>query len=144
MTEDNGPLEVIPGSHKGPLFDHWHDGVFTGTVSEDVVAGIKSHAVACYGPAGSACLMHTRLLHGSAPNLSRAPRTLFISVFTAEDAIPCSPNPMPTSYQGLLVRGEQTGRIRSIPFEMRLPQLPTTASFFDQQAKHDDGTGQAA
>ena len=32
VGSDNGPLEVVPGSHKGPLLEHWHDGVFTGAV----------------------------------------------------------------------------------------------------------------
>ena len=26
-------LAVWPGSHRGPLFEHWHDGVFTGAVT---------------------------------------------------------------------------------------------------------------
>ena len=80
--------------------------------------------------------MHTRLLHGSAPNLSPSSRTLFICVYSAEDAIPYSANPMPTEYEGLIVRGEKTNRVRSIQYEIELPQKPTTASFFDQQAKH--------
>ena len=33
VTEENGPLEVVPGTHTGPLFEHWHEGVFTGSVS---------------------------------------------------------------------------------------------------------------
>ena len=33
VTLENGPLEVVPGSHRGPLFEHWHDGVFTGAVT---------------------------------------------------------------------------------------------------------------
>ena len=80
--------------------------------------------------------MHTRLLHGSAPNRSARPRTLHISVYSAEDAVPSSPNPVPNRYEGLMVRGERSGRIRSTAFELQLPQLPTTASFFDQQAQH--------
>ena len=48
---------------------------------------------------------------------------------------------MPTKYQGLLVRGEKTNRIRSIPYEITLPQLPTTASFFDQQEKAKPSNG---
>ncbi len=143
VTAENGPLEVVAGSHRGPLCGLWHNGVFTGSVDDETAEDCRSKAVVCTGAAGSVCLMHTRLLHGSTPNLSSDSRTLFISVFTAEDAIPCSPNPMPTEYQGLMVRGDRTDRIRSIPFEMRLPQLPTTASFFDQQAKHDDGAGMA-
>ena len=30
VTFDNGPLEVIPGSHKGEIFSLWQDGIFTG------------------------------------------------------------------------------------------------------------------
>ena len=50
--------------------------------------------------------------------------------------MPSSPNPVPNRYEGLMVRGARSGRIRSTAFELQLPQLPTTASFFDQQAKH--------
>lgn len=138
VTDENGPLEVLPGSHKGEIHGLWHDGVFTGAIDDDVAADCQAKAVRCTGKAGSVCLMHTRLLHGSTPNRSSAPRTLFIAVYSAEDAVPCSPNPMPTEYEGLLVRGERTGRVRAVPFEIQLPQLPTTASFFDQQAKHEE------
>ena len=136
VTEENGPLEVVPGSHRGELHGLWHDGVFTGAIDDAVAADCQARAVRCTGPAGAVCLMHTRLLHGSAPNRSSRPRTLHISVYSAEDAVPCSPNPMPHRFEGEIVRGERTGRVRSVPFEMQLPQLPSTASFFDQQAKH--------
>ena len=137
VTEENGPLEVLPGSHRGPLYELWHEGVFTGAVADEVSAERRPAAVNCTGAAGSLCLMHTRLLHGSASNLSSAPRTLFIAVYSSEDAQPLSPNPMPSRYEGLIVRDERTGSVRSIAYEMRLPELPTTASFFDQQARHE-------
>ena len=136
VTEQNGPLEVIPGSHKGDIHDLWHDGVFTGAVADDIAADCQSRAVTCTGPAGSVCLMHSRLLHGSAPNHSDQPRTLFICVYSAEDAVSYASNPVPNKYEGLVVRGKQTNRVRSVPFDIPLPQKPTTASFFDQQAKH--------
>jgi len=136
VTEENGPLEVVPGSHRGEIHGLWHNDTFTGTVADDVTARCKEQAVVCTGKAGSACLMHTRLLHGSAPNLSDSPRTLFICVYSAADALPCSPNPMPTSYQGRIVRGAASGSVRSIPFELKLPEIPKTASFFDQQDQH--------
>jgi ectoine hydroxylase-related dioxygenase (phytanoyl-CoA dioxygenase family) len=88
VTDENGPLQVVPGSHKGEIYDLWHDGVFTGAVDDEVTRYCLEHAVTCTGKAGSLCLMHTRLLHGSAPNLSSQPRTLFITVYSAEDAIP--------------------------------------------------------
>ncbi len=138
VTAENGPLEVLPGSHRGPLHGLWHDGVFTGAVAEAIAADCRPRAEVCTGPAGAVCLMHSRLLHGSAPNRSARPRTLFISVFSADDAVPLSPNPMPSRHEGLLVRGERSGRVRSIAYDIALPQLPTTASFFDQQAKHPD------
>ncbi|MEL0022030.1 MAG: phytanoyl-CoA dioxygenase family protein, partial [Rickettsiales bacterium] len=94
VTEENGPLEVRPGSHKGPLHSIWQDGVFTGAVAPEVEAEISRDAVRCMGSAGSVCLMHTRLAHGSAPNRSRQPRTLLICVYSAGDAHACSPNPV--------------------------------------------------
>jgi ectoine hydroxylase-related dioxygenase (phytanoyl-CoA dioxygenase family) len=138
VTGENGPLEVSPGSHRGPIHGLWHNGIFTGAINAEIAAGCASKAVTCTGPAGAVCLMHTRLLHGSAANQSDAPRTLFISVYSADDAIPLSPSPMPNRYEGMTVRGQQQGRVRSIDFCVDLPQLPETASFFDQQAKHKD------
>ena len=85
LTPENGPLEIVPGSHKGRLYDHWHDGVYTGSVSKSVAEMARSKAIPCFGSAGSACLMSTRLLHGSGPNLSSAPRTLYIVEYCAED-----------------------------------------------------------
>lgn len=134
VTKENGPLEVTPGTHKGPLHGLWHDGKFTGSVGDTVAAECKARASLCTGQAGSVCLMHTRLLHGSTANRSDRPRTLFISVYSAEDAVSYVPNPVPTRFEGEIVRGERTGRVRSIDYQLDLPQKPTTASFFDQQA----------
>ncbi len=134
VTDENGPLEVAPGSHLGPIHTLWHDGAFTGAVADDVAAGLAGDAVQCTGPAGSVCLMHTRLAHASAPNLSNRPRTLFICVYSAGDAHPCSPNPVPTVHQGLFVRGSDPGRVRVQPSEVDLPEYPKVASFFSQQA----------
>ena len=135
VTLDNGPLEVVPGSHRGPMYDHWHEGVYTGAVAADVVTEHKPHAVPIHGPAGSACLMHTRLLHGSAPNLSDRPRTLFISEYRAEDSKPLQVNHLPSIYEGEVVRGERTNRVRCSEYEMIYPEVPKGASFFSQQAK---------
>lgn len=144
VTDDNGPLEVLPGSHRGPIESLWHDGRFTGAVADDLAGDYQARSVRCMGPAGAVCLMHTRLLHGSAPNLSSKPRTLYICVYSAEDALPLSPNPLPSRFEGLIVRGEATGRVRTTPFELRLPQKPKGASFFLQQAGKDMASGKPA
>ena len=52
MAMENGPLMVIPGSHKGPIFDHHADGVFCGAMNpanRDVDFG---NAVALTGQGG--------------------------------------------------------------------------------------------
>lgn len=136
VTAENGPLEVLPGSHKGELHPIWHDGVFTGAIADDIADGMQSKSIKCQGPAGSVCLMHTRLAHGSAPNLSSHPRTLLICVYSAGDAIPCTPNPVPTEHEGLYVAGTNPGRVRTEAYEMAIPQYPKT-SFFAQQSRRE-------
>ena len=134
VTLENGPLEVVPGSHKGPLYTLWHDGVFTGAVADDVVDQHRHSIVKCTGKAGSVCLMHSSLLHGSAPNLSDRPRTLYIATYYAEDAIELSPNHLPSKFTHEVVRGEASGRVRCSSYSMQLPEKPSGTSFFGQQA----------
>ncbi|MCP3938765.1 MAG: phytanoyl-CoA dioxygenase family protein [Actinomycetia bacterium] len=134
VTLENGPLEVVAGTHKGPLYDHWHDGVFTGAISSEVIAEQCGETTSVTGPAGSACLMNTRLLHGSAANLSDRSRTLFIGEYRAEDSKPLQVNHIPSLYMGEVVRGERTNRVRCSSYEMEFPEIPTGASFFGQQA----------
>jgi ectoine hydroxylase-related dioxygenase (phytanoyl-CoA dioxygenase family) len=133
VTLENGPLEVVPGTHKGPLFSHWHNGVFTGSVSDAVFSEHEDNIVKCTGKAGSVCLMHASLLHGSAPNLSASPRTLYITTYYAEDAIELSPNHLPSTFTHEIVRGKASGRVRCSSYEMEVPEVPTGTSFFAQQ-----------
>jgi ectoine hydroxylase-related dioxygenase (phytanoyl-CoA dioxygenase family) len=137
IDNTNGPLITAMGSHKGGLSEIWHGGKFTGVAGDDAAAEWSRSAQALPMKAGSVCLMHTRIGHSSAPNRGTRPRRLFIAVYSAEDAIPLSLNPLPSKHEGLLVRGERTGRVRSIPFEMKLPQRPSTGSFFNQQVGYD-------
>ena len=131
---DSGPLRVVPGSHRGPLYSLWQGGVFTGAVADDIAARCETDAIECLGPAGSLCLMHTRLLHASAENLTDRARTLYIATLTAADAIPLAPCAVPSRYAGRILHGRDPGRIRSIAFEMENPEIPSGASFFNQQA----------
>jgi ectoine hydroxylase-related dioxygenase (phytanoyl-CoA dioxygenase family) len=137
VDETNGPLIAGLGSHKGSLSGLWHGGTFTGVASEADSAAWAKASKTFTMKAGAVCLMHTRAGHSSGPNLGTRPRRLFIAVYSAEDAIPLSPNPLPSKHEGLLVRGERTGRVRSVPFELKLPQRPTTGSFFNQQVGYD-------
>jgi ectoine hydroxylase-related dioxygenase (phytanoyl-CoA dioxygenase family) len=136
VTPENGPLEVVPGSHTGTLHSIWQDGVFTGAIEGETAADMQANSVQSIGPAGSVCLMHTRLAHGSAPNRSSQPRTLFICVYSAGDAVPLTPNPVPTEHQGLFVSGTDKGQIRTEAYQVERPQYPKT-SFFAQQSTEE-------
>ena len=137
VTLENGPLEVIPASHQGPLHPHWHDGIFTGAIDERIIEPQRDKIMKCTGRAGAVCLMHVNLLHGSAPNLSDGPRTLYITTYYAEDAIELSPNHLPSRFTHALVRGEETGSVRCSPYAMQLPAVPKGTSFFAQQEGAD-------
>ncbi len=132
-TEANGALRVAPGSHKEPLKSIWHGGVFTGAVDEETRLDWEARAITCEASAGAVCLMHTRVGHGSVPNHSDGWRTVAINVYSADDAVPLTRNPLPSAYEGMLIAGKRTGRIRSIGFGIEIPQYPTTTSFFEQQ-----------
>ena len=137
VTEENGPLEVAPGSHLGPLHSLWHDGTYTGAFDDRTTATFERGAISVTGSAGSVCLMHTRLAHGSEPNRSTMPRTLFIAVYSAGDAIPLARNPLPNAHEGLFVRGTDPHTVRVESVELELPEHPSGASFFTQQESAD-------
>ena len=140
VTEDNGCLMVVPGSHKGKMYSLYDGRQFVGRVDDATETFLKSKQIPVVGSAGDVCLMHTRLAHGSAPNKSAHSRGLYICVYTAADAVPLARNPMPSPNEGLIVRGEKQISARMINFEVELPQQPKSASFFTVQGQ-ESATG---
>lgn len=134
VTLENGPLKVVPGSHKGELHSLWHDGQFTGAIDDALSDAFENAAISCFGPAGSLCLMHVCVTHASGENHSSGPRTLFINTYAAADAVPLTPIAVPSTHAGRMVRGVAPKTIRSTPFELEIPEVPKGASFFIQQA----------
>jgi ectoine hydroxylase-related dioxygenase (phytanoyl-CoA dioxygenase family) len=133
VTPENGPLQIVPGSHKGPLHSLWQNGIFTGAIDEHLTAEFENAAVPCCGPAGAVCLMHCRVTHASGLNQSSGPRSLFITTYTAADGVALSPVAVPSRHFGRMVRGTEPGRIRSTVFDIEVPEIPKGASFFVQQ-----------
>ena len=89
MLPENGPLMAIPGSHRGPVFDHHNDeGYFCGAMDPDRGEVDMSQAVTLSGPAGSMSFHHVRSVHGSAQNVSDRPRQLLLYEYAAADAFP--------------------------------------------------------
>jgi len=134
VTEEIGPLQVVPGTHTGKLYSLWQNDVFTGAIDEQTSRDLEARSEQVTGSAGSVCLMHARLAHASAANTSSNARTLFISVVAAADAVPLAPNPLPSTHMGNIIHGAEPNRVRTVPFELELPEIPTGASFFEQQA----------
>ena len=88
VTPENGPLLVVPGSHRGPIYDHHSDGYFVGAVEEVEKLVDLSAAVPLMGRAGSMTIHHVRALHGSAPNRSDQARRMLFYEIAAADAWP--------------------------------------------------------
>jgi len=88
VTPDNGPLMVIPGSHKGPLLSHKHNGQFCGAIHPDDPQFEPEKAVTLTGRAGSMTVHHVRALHGSAPNMSDKNRLILFYELASGDAWP--------------------------------------------------------
>jgi ectoine hydroxylase-related dioxygenase (phytanoyl-CoA dioxygenase family) len=141
VTEQNGCLMVVPGSHRGPQYSLFDGATFTGFLDQQQERALKSEEVAVTGKAGDVCLMHTRLVHGSASNDSDHPRGLFICVYTAADAFPLARNPMPSELEGTIVRGEPTRVARLTQATIELPEQPKMASFFAVQGQSSAGGG---
>ena len=131
MTAENGPLTIVPGSHREGQFSLWHDGAFTGQVAADVVERMRGRMVTLTGRAGDVCLMHTSLLHGSEPNRSTGRRALYISVYTAADAFPLCGSPLPNRFEGRIVRGCASGTARLVERRVELPAASHRGSFFN-------------
>ena len=123
-TSDNGPLMVVPGSHRGPIFDHHADGYFCGAVDPAAVKDEIARAVPMTGRAGSMSFHHVRLLHGSAQNVSNLPRSLLLFEYSAADAWPLLNAPTLEDFDKRLVSGSGTIEPRVTPVPVRLPLPP--------------------
>jgi len=83
VTEHNGPLYFIPGSHRDGPAPAWHDTVSTSyplwIVERDVVAArvAEGGITSATGPAGTALIFGDCLIHGSPPNFSPWDRGIF-------------------------------------------------------------------
>jgi ectoine hydroxylase-related dioxygenase (phytanoyl-CoA dioxygenase family) len=140
VNEENGCLMAVPGSHKGPLYSIFEGERFSGFMAAEEVARLKPDEVAVTGPAGSVCLMHTSLVHGSAANLSSRSRNIYICVYTAADAYPLAVNPMANPNEGMIVRGVESRVARLEAAHIELPRQPKMASFFAVQGQKSAGT----
>lgn len=124
VDDANAPLMVVPGSHRGPVFDHHRNGVFVGAMDGDRVD--PSQAVALTGRAGSVSVHHVRLIHGSAPNRSSRDRRLLLYAVRAADAWPLRGVDDLDDFNLLMICGVPTlePRLEPVPVRIPLPRVP--------------------
>ena len=120
--EDNGPLLVIPGSHRGPTYSHHVDGKFIAAIDPRNSEVDFGRAVALTGRAGSITIHHVRAVHASAPNRSARDRRLLLYQYRAADAWPLKGIPEGfDTWESLMLCGRSTLEPRMVPLPLRMP-----------------------
>lgn len=135
MAVENGPLLIIPGSHKGPIFDHHADGRFCGAMDPARRDVDHRKAIALTGQAGSITVHHVRAVHGSAPNVSANDRRLLLFQFRAADAWPILGFPDGIeAFDALMVAGQtRQPRLAAAPVRLPLPPARLQGSLYENQ-----------
>ena len=133
----NGPMLVVPGSHKGPVFDHHGpDGRFCGAMDPAKCDIDLSRALPCLGRAGSVTVHHVRAVHGSATNLSGRDRRFLLFQYRAADAWPLLGfKDGIEKFQSLLLAGEPSiePRLAAVPVRLPLPPAEHQGSIYENQ-----------
>jgi len=136
MALENGPLLIVPGSHRGAVFDHHADGVFCGAMDPAQREVDFSRAVPLTGKAGAITVHHVRTVHGSAPNTSARERRLLLFQFRAADAWPLLGFPAGIeAFDQLMVSGQPTltPRLAAVPVRLPLPPAAHQGSIYENQ-----------
>lgn len=142
---DNGPLQVVPGSHKGPVLNHHNEGVFCGAVDPNDPDFEREKIVTLTGKAGSMTVHHARTLHGSAPNKSDRRRLILFYEIAKADAWPLlgagayfhglGQRKFWDDLQQRMIIGSPclVPRVEPVPVRMPLPPAPDSSSIFKTQ-----------
>lgn len=140
MDADNGSLGIMPGSHKGPIFDHHSGGAFCGALDLDTNKLDFEQAVPMSGKAGDLLIFHSRAVHGSPANRSNRQRRLLIWEMTAADAWPLAGlRDGYDEFQRWVIRGEATlvPRLEDVPVRMPYPVAVHGGSIYENQRAMD-------
>ena len=140
---DQGPLQVVPGSHKGQIYAHYDaQGNWTGAIPKwDIERIDLSNAVPMLGPPGSLSVHHSRTIHGSERNTSATGRPAFGVTYSAADANPDTSPAYPSVRYNCLVRGSEP--VIAYHAELFIPLPPDwsggyTSKFNHQQEMMDE------
>jgi ectoine hydroxylase-related dioxygenase (phytanoyl-CoA dioxygenase family) len=134
---ENGPLMVVPGSHRGPVWNHHgDDGRFCGLVDPADIEAEIDRAVPLTGRAGCMSFHHVRALHGSALNTSDRDRNLLLYEIMAADAWPLLGVKDFDDFNRRVLAGVPTiePRVTAVPVRMPLPPAERQGSIYENQS----------
>ena len=138
--EENGPLQVIPKSHKQKIFSHHNKSKeFVGKICEKINSKNKKSLT---GKAGTVTFHHVRTVHGSGLNLKNSKRPLMLFGYTNTDAWPLTvdasinPNYNFKKYNQCIIVGKKTlvPRFEKVPLIIPLPKK--NVSIYQLQKKN--------
>jgi hypothetical protein len=123
VIPEQGPLQVIPGSHRGEVYDHYdEDESWLGYIRDNLLAAVAlDQAEELTGPAGTVTAHHCATVHSSRPNTSARPRPALVIGYNAEDARPYTAPAYPSSHHGQVIRGSAAKYARHDHINLRLP-----------------------
>jgi ectoine hydroxylase-related dioxygenase (phytanoyl-CoA dioxygenase family) len=126
--EENGPLQVLPGSHKKKIFKHHNNKKeFIGKICQKINLKSKKSLT---GLAGTVTFHHVRMVHGSGLNLTNSKRPLILFGYNNTDAWPLTvdasvnPNENFKKYNDCIINGkiQLTPRFKKVPIIIPLPK----------------------
>jgi len=124
VDDQMGPMGAIPGSQKGPIYNHYNErNLWAGGLSDADVGTLPLDSVGWMkGNAGSITVHHCQTIHGSLPNNSSRMRPLLINAYKSADARSLTSYPDSESKQhSTLIRGTPARWAELSPALCRLP-----------------------
>ena len=141
-TVENGCLQVMPGTHRGPL-DHRIGGYFRGKVDP---ANLPDRPIVpVEGEAGTVVFLHCLVLHGSLKNTSTRYRRSFLPAYSAADAFPiyCGPQTADLEPHAAIVRGAPSlfARAEAGTWALPIAEAPYNSLYELQEGSHVEAGG---
>ena len=144
-TEKNGPLKIIPESHKQKLYSHHkNEKYFVGKIDTRLNKIKTKKALALTGSAGTVVFFHCRTIHSSGHNHLNSNRPLILFGYRACDAWPIfnDGNPHPEvnlkNYNKNIIVGKKSlrPRLTKVPTIIPLPKKKHYVSIYELQKKN--------
>ena len=133
--EENGPLLMIPESHRGPIENHHHpEGFFCGAIDIENATFDAKNAISLTAKAGAITMHHVRMVHGSRSNQSERNRPILLIGYSAADAWPLRGISTIEEFEGRMICGKtHLPRLEKVPVRMPYPPAPDQGSIFENQ-----------